>query len=156
MFRLARRMCRIIPPSGFIRAPMPVNCSGQDCFQQIRPDVLPTGLFPRSFCPDGVFELSRPVSGPIRRLSHHNGSVWPHDSMLTALGMAEYGLADQRGDGGCECGGLRCPPRGTAPGGDRCGFSREEFPEPVRYRLAGVPQVWSAAAGIAAAQLLSR
>ena len=34
------------------------------------------------------------------------------------------------------------------------GFSSEEFPEPVRYRLAGVPQAWSAAAGVAAVRLI--
>jgi glycogen debranching enzyme len=27
-------------------------------------------------------------------LSYHNGSVWPHDNALAALGMARYGLQD--------------------------------------------------------------
>ena len=28
-------------------------------------------------------------------MSYHNGSVWPHDSMLAAEAMAAYGLTDQ-------------------------------------------------------------
>ena len=28
-------------------------------------------------------------------MSYHNGSVWPHDTMLAAEGMAAYGLTDQ-------------------------------------------------------------
>jgi hypothetical protein len=28
-------------------------------------------------------------------MSYHNGSVWPHDNALIALGLAKYGLKDE-------------------------------------------------------------
>jgi glycogen debranching enzyme len=91
---------------------------------------------------------------PYSPLSYHNGSVWPHDSMLAAIGMADYGLVDHalRIAGAVAACGVHLGGRLPEVIG---GFSRDEFPEPVRYRLAGVPQAWSAAAGLAACQLLS-
>ncbi|MGS0688107.1 amylo-alpha-1,6-glucosidase [Nakamurella sp. GG22] len=92
---------------------------------------------------------------PYSPLSYHNGSVWPHDSMLTAMGMAECGLGEHAllVAGSVAACGSRLSNRLPEVIG---GFSREEFPEPVRYRLAGIPQAWSAAAGVAAVRLLRR
>src|SRR3546814_13461466 len=40
----------------------------------------------------------RTLAGSQRRynpMSYHNGSVWPHDNALIALGLARYGLKEQ-------------------------------------------------------------
>ncbi|MFX1818575.1 glycogen debranching N-terminal domain-containing protein [Pseudarthrobacter sp. CC4] len=85
-------------------------------------------------------------------MSYHNGSVWPHDTMLAAEGMAAYGLRDEAA---AIARGLR-----DAAGhfGNTLpelfgGFSRTDFPVPVKYHHAGSPQAWAAAAGLAADRL---
>lgn len=85
-------------------------------------------------------------------LSYHNGSVWPHDTMLAAEGMASYGLRDQAAT---VARGLR---DAAAYFGNTLpelfgGFSRQDFPVPVQYHHAGSPQAWAAAAGLAACRL---
>ncbi|GGU21339.1 glycogen debranching N-terminal domain-containing protein [Nocardioides albus] len=86
--------------------------------------------------------------------SYHNGSVWPHDTVLAAVGMEQAGLTAQARtvatgilDAATEFGG-RLPELFG-------GFSTDEFPVPVRYAHAGVPQAWAAAATVAAARLLA-
>lgn len=85
-------------------------------------------------------------------LSYHNGSVWPHDTMLAAEGMAAYGLRDQAAE---VARGMR---EAAAHFGNTLpelfgGFSRTDFPAPVQYHHAGSPQAWAAAAGLAACRL---
>ncbi|GAB5077969.1 glycogen debranching N-terminal domain-containing protein [Arthrobacter sp. AD-310] len=85
-------------------------------------------------------------------LSYHNGSVWPHDTMLAAEGMAAYGFRDQAAK---VARGMR---EAAAYFGNTLpelfgGFSRTDFPAPVRYHHAGSPQAWAAAAGLAASRL---
>ncbi|RPF27023.1 glycogen debranching N-terminal domain-containing protein [Georgenia muralis] len=88
-------------------------------------------------------------------LSYHRGSVWPHDTMLAAAGLAAYGLHDQ----------ARRLARGTLDAARHVGGHLPElfggntaadFPAPLVYARAGVPQAWSAAAGVVAAQILGR
>lgn len=90
---------------------------------------------------------------PYTPLSYHSGSVWPHDTMLAALGMARYGFLAQ----------ARILAGGVAAAGhhldDRlpelfAGFSQADVPFPVRLPFAGLPQAWAAAAGVAAVDLL--
>ena len=79
-------------------------------------------------------------------LSYHNGSVWPHDNALCALGMARYGLAD----GALEIlGGLFA----AAEQFDRqrlpelfCGMSRGEREFLVHYPVSCSPQAWASGA----------
>jgi glycogen debranching enzyme len=85
-------------------------------------------------------------------MSYHNGSVWPHDTMLAAEGMARYGFLDQART---VASGMR-----DAAGhfGNSLpelfgGFSRQDFPVPVTYHHAGSPQAWAAAAGLTAVRL---
>jgi glycogen debranching enzyme len=85
-------------------------------------------------------------------MSYHNGSVWPHDTMLAAEGMAGYGFLDQART---VAAGIR-----DAAGhfGNSLpelfgGFSRRDFPVPVTYHHAGSPQAWAAAAGLTAVRL---
>jgi glycogen debranching enzyme len=77
-------------------------------------------------------------------VSYHNGSVWPHDSAICAAGLARYGFVDEahritRGllDAAAAHGG-RLPEL-------FCGFDRENFPAPVAYPSACMPQAWAAA-----------
>ena len=88
-------------------------------------------------------------------LSYHNGSVWPHDSMIAALGMLAHGFGGQAKNiarGVVDC--------GAAAGGRLPelvgGFPRSDYLQPVTYRFAGSPQAWSAAAGLAAVRLVRR
>jgi glycogen debranching enzyme len=85
-------------------------------------------------------------------MSYHNGSVWPHDNALLALGLARYGLRD---------GALRVL-TGLAEAAAHferrrlpelfCGFRRRARSGPVAYPVACSPQAWAAAAPYALLQ----
>jgi glycogen debranching enzyme len=78
-------------------------------------------------------------------MSYHNGSVWPHDNGIAAMGLARYGN---------RAGALRILEglfdsaihlqTGSLPE-LFCGFSRERGLGPVSYPVACYPQAWSAA-----------
>jgi len=76
--------------------------------------------------------------------SYHNGSVWPHDTVIAAAGMAEAGRRDAavRVLSGLldalEAFGGRLPEL-------FCGFARTEQPVPVPYPTSCSPQAWAAA-----------
>jgi len=78
-------------------------------------------------------------------MSYHNGSVWPHDNGLIALGFARYGLkiaALRVLDGlfgSAQSFALKRLPELF------CGFSRRGNAGPTAYPLACAPQAWSAA-----------
>jgi len=85
-------------------------------------------------------------------LSYQRGSVWPHDTMLTAAGMFRYGLRDQaaaliRGvlDAAGALEDSRLPEL-------FCGIERE-LGGPVPYAEANIPQAWAAASAPLAVQL---
>jgi glycogen debranching enzyme len=79
-------------------------------------------------------------------MSYHNGSVWPHDNSLIALGMSRYGFSH-----GVDriLGGLfdmsihvdlhRLPEL-------ICGFTRRPGVGPILYPVACAPQAWAAGA----------
>jgi glycogen debranching enzyme len=78
-------------------------------------------------------------------MSYHNGSVWPHDSAIAAMGLARGG--DHAGvitvleglfDASTQ---LQC----TSLPELFCGFRREPSLGPVPYPVACHPQAWSAA-----------
>lgn len=85
-------------------------------------------------------------------LSYQRGSVWPHDNALFAAGLVRYGLREQAAQvlkGILEA--------ATLFEGGRlpelfCGFARDAGP-PLPYAKANVPQAWSGAVPILAAQL---
>lgn len=78
--------------------------------------------------------------------SYHLGSVWPHDTSLIALGMANYGRHDAAAtvaDGLFDA--------AVARGNDRlpelfAGFDREATSVPIEYGVACEPQAWAAGA----------
>ncbi len=78
-------------------------------------------------------------------MSYHNGSVWPHDTALCALGLSRYGERD----------GVVSLLSGlfeTASNLDMrlpelfCGFPRAPGEPPVAYPVACLPQAWAAGA----------
>ena len=79
-------------------------------------------------------------------MSYHNGSIWPHDNALIALGFARYGfkapaLRVLEGLFGAAQGfALKRMPELF------CGFARRSNAGPTAYPLACAPQAWSAAA----------
>jgi len=106
--------------------------------------VARTLLAPVSFSGWGVRTVATSESR-YNPMSYHNGSVWPHDNALIALGLARYGLGDKalRIWSGLFQAGLyfdlhRMPEL-------YCGFPQDAGEGPVLYPVACAPQAWSAA-----------
>jgi glycogen debranching enzyme len=82
-------------------------------------------------------------------MSYHNGSVWPHDNALIALGFARYGLNGHTRrlfsgifDAGSYMDLRRLPEL-------FCGFRRRPGKGPTFYPVACSPQAWASAAPLA-------
>lgn len=85
-------------------------------------------------------------------MSYHNGSIWPHDNAMIAIGFANYGFK-QRAVGLFEAMGaaashmeLRRLPELF------CGFKRSRGHAPTLYPVACAPQAWASAAPLAMLQ----
>ncbi|WP_353808323.1 amylo-alpha-1,6-glucosidase [Agromyces sp. SYSU T00194] len=103
-------------------------------------------LSPELFSGFGIRTLG---TGNVRYnpVSYHNGSVWPHDTVLAAAGIATYGF-DERAravvDGLIDASAAfdgRLPEL-------FCGFDRGEKAEPVPYPASCSPQAWASATPI--------
>jgi glycogen debranching enzyme len=78
-------------------------------------------------------------------MSYHNGSIWPHDNALIALGLARYGLKHS----------VECVFKGLFDAAAYmdlrrlpelfCGFRREKERGPTLYPVACAPQAWASA-----------
>ncbi len=85
-------------------------------------------------------------------MSYHNGSVWPHDNAMVALGFSRYGLRREAArilNGlfhACTYIELRRLPELV------CGFPRRRGQGPTSYPVACAPQAWSAAAQLSLLQ----
>jgi glycogen debranching enzyme len=85
-------------------------------------------------------------------MSYHNGSVWPHDNAIIALGFARYGFRQQVAQvfkGLFQAStyiDLRRLPELF------CGFSRMRTQAPTFYPVACSPQAWAATAPLALLQ----
>jgi glycogen debranching enzyme len=84
--------------------------------------------------------------------SYHNGSIWPHDNSLIALGLARYGHSDLAA-------GLTTTVLDAAIHMDLrrlpelyCGMRRRRDKGPILYPVACSPQAWAAAAPFAMLQ----
>jgi glycogen debranching enzyme len=81
--------------------------------------------------------------GAYNPASYHNGSVWPHDNAIIHAGLLRYGFVEQAQRistamlEAAEYSGGRLPEL-------FCGFSRDQFAEPVPYPTACSPQAWAA------------
>ena len=103
-------------------------------------------LGPALFSGWGIRTLAdtMPTYNPV---SYHNGSVWPHDSVLTAIGLARYGRHD---DSARVARGLVAASvafNGRLPE-LFCGFDRAVHPMPIPYPTSCSPQAWAAATPI--------
>lgn len=85
-------------------------------------------------------------------ISYHNGSVWPHDNALIALGFARYGFHAPVLDlfsglfDAAQAFDLHRMPELF------CGFNRRAGEAPTLYPVACAPQAWSSAAVFALIQ----
>ncbi|HEY4602706.1 MAG TPA: glycogen debranching N-terminal domain-containing protein [Blastococcus sp.] len=88
-------------------------------------------------------------------MSYHNGSVWPHDSVLVATGLMRYGFVEE-----AQRIGTGLLDAATHFGGRLpelfCGFDRSEYPSPVPYPTSCSPQAWAAATPIQVMRMLLR
>jgi glycogen debranching enzyme len=78
-------------------------------------------------------------------MSYHNGSIWPHDNSLIALGMARYGHkgAVETLFGGLFNAGIYMDHRRLPE--LFCGFQRQHGHGPTLYPVACAPQAWASA-----------
>ncbi len=104
--------------------------------------VAATLMMPEMFSGWGVRTLSAdaPRFNP---MSYHNGSVWPHDNALIALGLSRYGLKrpalaifEGLFDAATHLELMRFPEL-------FCGFPRRRGIAPVSYPVACAPQAWA-------------
>lgn len=111
-----------------------------------RPDrgqALVRQLLSRSFNSGWGIRTLPPEAIRFNPMSYHNGSVWPHDVVLCAAGMARYG--EREGvvhlmSGIFEAAthfGMRLPEL-------FCGFERISGEAPIAYPVACLPQAWAA------------
>jgi glycogen debranching enzyme len=77
-------------------------------------------------------------------MSYHNGSVWPHDTAIAAVGLRAYGFTDDflkvttaLFHTALQMDGMRMPEL-------LCGFPRLQGYGPTRYPVACSPQAWAA------------
>jgi len=101
-------------------------------------------LSPRFFSGWGIRTVAR-GEARYNPMSYHNGSVWPHDNALIALGLARYGLKRSVGkvakglfDAATYMDLRRLPEL-------FCGFQRERRRGPTLYPVACAPQAWASA-----------
>lgn len=91
----------------------------------------------------------RTVSSTVKNynpMSYHNGSVWPHDVALIALGCSRYGMKNEvlRLMTGLFDASLFIPLQRLPE--LFCGFDRRKGEGPTAYPVACSPQAWSVAA----------
>ena len=132
------------------RAAYAPRMQARSCFPGSRGRIalhwLRIGLInPRFFSGWGIRTVAR-GEARYNPMSYHNGSIWPHDNSLIALGMARYGLkrpVAQITRGLFEAAtymDLRRLPELF------CGFQRERRRGPTLYPVACAPQAWASAA----------
>jgi glycogen debranching enzyme len=113
--------------------------------------VARTLLGPACFSGWGIrtLGLSEPHYNP---MSYHNGSIWPHDNGLIALGLARYGhkqattqIFGALYDAASYMDLRRLPEL-------FCGFLRRQHNAPTQYPVACSPQAWASATVLALLQ----
>jgi glycogen debranching enzyme len=113
--------------------------------------VAQTLLTPNCFSGWGIRTLAT-SEAHYNPMSYHNGSVWPHDNGLIALGFARYGqkqaitqIFAALFDAASYMDLRRLPEL-------YCGFPRAEHSAPTQYPVACSPQAWASAATLALIQ----
>lgn len=102
-------------------------------------------LGPNMFSGWGIRTLASQQSA-YNPLSYHNGTVWPHDNAICAMGLANYGMNGLAAEilGGLHASAIffrhhRLPEL-------FCGLGRRHGDFPVQYPVACSPQAWASAA----------
>lgn len=101
----------------------------------------------------GIRTLSEQMAS-YHPLSYHNGSVWPHDTVIAAAGLMGYGF---KHEARVIINGLL---QAAAAMPDHrlpelfAGYPRSLAPFPIPYPLANAPQAWAAGSVIYAVELL--
>ena len=110
--------------------------------------VAATLMEPSSFSSWGIRTVAT-VEARYNPMSYHNGSVWPHDNALIALGFARYGFVEPLlrlttglFDAAMMMDLNRLPEL-------FCGFERRAGEGPTGYPVACIPQAWAAATAFA-------
>jgi len=114
-----------------------------------RAETVAIGLTrPHSFSGWGIRTVSKDEAR-YNPMSYHNGSIWPHDNALIALGFARYGFKESVGqvfsglfDAASYMELRRLPEL-------FCGFQRERQCGPTLYPVACTPQAWASASPFA-------
>jgi glycogen debranching enzyme len=141
----AKQPCRVI--SSNAGQVLLTGIAAPDRAQRVA-DVL---MGPSCFSGWGIRTLAmgQPHYNP---MSYHNGSVWPHDNGLIALGMARYGhkqgtagILTAMFDAACYMDLRRLPEL-------FCGFIRRQHNAPTSYPVACSPQAWASATMMALLQ----
>jgi glycogen debranching enzyme len=132
----AKRPCRVISSN-----------AGQVLFTGIASAeraqrVAATLLSPAAFGGWGIRTVGSSESR-YNPMSYHNGSIWPHDNGLIAMGFARYGLQQSAArvfgalfDAAAYMDLRRLPEL-------FCGFPRRESNAPTQYPVACSPQAWA-------------
>jgi glycogen debranching enzyme len=106
--------------------------------------VADTLLSPATFGGWGIRTVASSESR-YNPMSYHNGSIWPHDNGLIAMGFARYGLQSSAArvfgalfDAATFMDLRRVPEL-------FCGFPRRQHNGPTQYPVACSPQAWASA-----------
>ena len=104
--------------------------------------VAETLLTPECFSGWGIRTLGASAAR-YNPMSYHNGSIWPHDNALIALGMGTYGFRRAAGlifigmfEAACHMDLMRIPEL-------FCGFPKRRGTAPTLYPVACQPQAWA-------------
>jgi glycogen debranching enzyme len=128
---------------------VPTSNAGQVLFSGIaNPEraakVAAVLLGPQSFSGWGIRTVAKGAAR-YNPMSYHNGSIWPHDNALIALGLARYGLKsavtrifEGLFDAATYMELRRLPEL-------FCGFQRQQSRGPTLYPVACSPQAWASA-----------
>jgi len=130
------QLCRVLSsnPGHLLFSGLPSPARGRKVARRLLSAAFDTGWGVRTLA------VGEPRFNP---MSYHNGSVWPHDTAVCALGMARYGERD----------GVLSLTSGLFETANTfemrlpelfCGFPRMAGEPPVAYPVACLPQAWAA------------
>ncbi|MFF2298404.1 glycogen debranching N-terminal domain-containing protein [Arthrobacter sp. NPDC058127] len=103
-------------------------------------------MSPEMFSGWGVRTLASDM-GAYNPASYHNGSVWPHDNAVIAAGLMRYGFVEEAQRIASALFEAADYSEGRLPE-LFCGFSRDQYSQPVPYPTACSPQAWAATSPI--------
>jgi glycogen debranching enzyme len=106
--------------------------------------VAATLMAPESFSSWGIRTVAR-GQARYNPMSYHNGSIWPHDNGIAAMGLGRYGLREPllKLLSGMFEAMLFTELKGVPE--LFCGFRRRKGMGPTSYPIACIPQAWSSA-----------